>query len=252
MIRIVLSSKSGRNFRQIVSLVVVGLGLGLFSGCMTPPLNDSVRVGPFYTATNHTGDPQLPPTIRRVVVLPIAGGSVAPAESVASLDPVFATELQRQNRFEIVMLTRAECVQRFQAEEFLSVGVLPPELMNRLKREFAADAVLFIDLTVFKPYRPMAVGVRAKLATLGEGVRLIWTFDNVYSASDASVANSARAHFLESDRGGVPADMTPSVLQSPSRFASYVAADMFATLPPVYAPAPVLTPKQAPEVARPR
>jgi hypothetical protein len=225
---------------------------GSLTGCVTPPLNDSVRVGPFYTPTNHTGDPQLPATVRRVVVLPIAAGSVAPAESVAALDAVFATELQRQNRFEVVTLTRADCVQRFQAEEFSSVGVLPSELMNRLRREFAADAVLFIDLTVFKPYRPIALGVRAKLATLGEGVRLLWTFDNVYSASDAAVANSARAHFLESDRGGVPADLTPSVLQSPGRFASYVAANMFATLPPVYAPPPVINGKQPAEVARPR
>jgi hypothetical protein len=109
--------------------------------------------------------------------------------------------------------------------------------MNRLRQEFGADAVMFIDLTVFKPYRPLSLGVRAKLATVDGDVRLIWTFDNVYSAATPSVANSARAHFLESDGGRIPADLTPSVLQSPGRFASYVAASAFSTLPPVYSPA---------------
>lgn len=232
--------------------VALLLGCTLLAGCMHPPATDSARIGPFYTARNHTGDVQLPADVRRVVLLPIAGGAVATPESAAVFDAVFRTELQRQNRFEIVALTRADCLQRFQAEEFSSVGTLPADLMNRLRREFAADAVLFIDLTVYKPYRPLALGVRAKLATLGEGVRLLWSFDNVYSASDAAVANSARAHFLESDRGGVPADLTPSVLQSPSRFGSYVAADMFATLPNVYAPPSIVTVKPASELATPR
>ena len=221
--------------RPAVALILAGLAM--LTGCMVPPLSDGSRVGPFFTATNRGGDAQLPADLRRVVLLPIAAGTVAPAESAAALDAVFITELQRQNRFEVVTLTRAECLQRFQAEEFSSVGALPADLMKRLRQEFAADAVLFVDLTVFKAYRPLALGVRAKLATLGDNVRLVWTFDNVYSASDAAVANSARAHFVDSDRSGVPADMTPAVLQSPSRFATYVAADMFATLPAVFAAA---------------
>lgn len=238
-----------RSFLALIGGLVFASG---FTGCMTPPVDDSARVGPFFKATNFRADAKLSANIRRVVLLPLAGGAVASAESAASLDPVFRTELQRRNRFEIVTLTRADCLRLFQAEEFSSVGVLPADLMSRLRREFDADAVLMIDLTVFKAYRPLALGVRAKLATLEGDVRLLWSFDNVYSASEGPVANSARAHFIESDRGGVPADMTPSVLQSPSRFASYVAADMFATLPPVYSPEPVVKPKQPAEVSRPR
>src|SRR5688572_7588591 len=220
--------------RHWVARTILVFGAMLFTGCVVPPSNDAARVGPFFTPRNYTGDSQLPATLRRVVLLPIVGGSVAPEESVAALDSVFIAQLQRQNRFEIVTLTRADCLQRFQAEEFSSVGSLPATLLSRLQREFGADAVMFVDLTVFKPYRPLALGVRAKLATVEDPVRLIWTFDNVYSAADAPVANSARAHFRESDGGRIPADLTPSVLQSPGRFASYVAADMFSTLPAVF------------------
>jgi hypothetical protein len=243
MLLLPFTSLASGSIRRGVAVTIVMLACGLFAGCVVPPVNDAARIGPFYSPRNFTGDPHLPATIRRVVLLPIAGGSVAPAESVTALDAVFTAELQRQNRFEIVTLTRADCLQRFQVEEFSSVGSLPATLMSRLQREFAADAVLFVDLTVFKPYRPLALGVRAKLATIEDPVRLVWTFDNVYAAADAAVANSARAHFLDSDGGRIPADLTPSVLQSPTRFASYVAASMFSTLPPVVTPSPVVDAK---------
>ncbi len=208
------------------------------AGCVAPPLHDSARRGPFFTPANHAGEAQLPANLRRVVLLPVAGGSAADRESAAALDAIFIAELQKQNRFEVVSLTREDCLRRFRAEEFLSTAALPPDFLAMLKREHAADAVMFVDVTAYKPYRPLVLGVRAKLALLDpeSDVRLAWTFDNVFAAAEPAVANSARHHFLDSDRGGIPADLTPGVLQSPSRFASYVAAATFATLPPVYTP----------------
>ena len=252
MIRCFLPPVVPANGRRLLTISVLLLGSAVFSGCIVPPADDPARLGPFFTPRNHTGEAHIPSTVRRVVVLPISGGAVAPAESVAALDAVFASELQRQNRFEVVTLTRADCLRRFQAEEFPSVGVLPTTLMTRLEQEFGADAVMFIDLTVFKPYRPIAIGVRAKLATIANPTRLIWTFDNVYSTADAAVANSARAHFIDTDGGRIPADLTPSVLQSPAKFAAYVSSSMFSTLPPVHTPAPVTPAKQTSEVAAPR
>ncbi len=208
------------------------------TGCMHPPAHDEARTGPFHAAVNHAADPQLPQTLRRVVLLPVAGGSAADAESAAALGPVFAAELQKQNRFEVVTLTREDLLRRFRRPEVLSTASLPHDFMAKLRRDLAVDGVMFVDLTVYKPYRPMVVGVRAKLATAGEDVRLVWTFDNVFSTADPATANSARRHFINSDRGGIPADLTPGVLHSPSRFAEYAAAQAFATLPPVYTPPP--------------
>lgn len=226
---------------QRVKRIFCGAALAIISvlaGCMNPPAHDSARVGPFFRPTNQVGEPQLPANLHRVVVLPAAVGSVAPPESGAELDPIFITALQQTNRFEIVAINRDECARKFHVGEFSSTAALPHDFLAVLKREYAADAVLFIDVTVYKPYRPLAIGVRAKLATLEDAVRLLWTFDNVFSAADPAVANAARHFFLKSDRADVPADFTQGVLQSPSRFARYVAAEMFATLPPVYAPPP--------------
>lgn len=221
----------------LLSLAGAGLLL-LASGCQTPAYDDPARVGPFFTPTNHSGDPAMPLTLRRVVLLPIYGGALADGETAASLDGVFATELQRQNRFEVVVLDRAECRRRFGAEEFSSSAALPRDFLTKLRRDFAADAVIWVDLTAYRAYRPLALGVRAKLATLKD-TRLVWTFDNVFSSEDPAVANAARHHFIDQTHTTVPADLTPAVLQSPTRFATYVASATFATLPPVVLPVPV-------------
>ena len=224
--------------RRPAALAALALALAA-AGCMSPAIDDPARVGPFYTPRNFTGDAQLPARLHRVVLLPIYGGSIAPQESASALDAVFLGELQKQNRFEVVVLTREECLPRFHREEFSSTEVLPHNFITDLKRDFGADGVLFIDLTTFKPYRPLAIGVRAKLADVDEDPpRFVWSFDNVFAASDPEVAASARHYFLDSDRRGVPADLTPATLQSPSRFGAYVAATTFSTLPPVFAPSP--------------
>lgn len=212
------------------SLITVLL---LSAGCAAPNFNDPARTGPFFTPTNHQGVPSLPSDLRRVMLLPLSAGRVATSEMATALDPVFAAALQKENRFEVVTLSREDCRRKFGVEELPSATVLPRDFMATLRRDYAVDAVLFVDLTTLSAYRPLAIGVRAKLASVDD-VRLLWTFDTVFSAADAAVANSARRYLLKQDRSAAPADLSPAVLQSPSRFGGYVAAATFATLPPVY------------------
>jgi hypothetical protein len=209
---------------------------------MHPGPQDPARTGPFFTPANTRGEAWLG-GIRRVVVLPVWSGVSASVETAASLDPVLLEALNHAQRFEVVALSRENALRLFRAESFSSASALPHGLMSALKRDFAADAVLFVDVTVYSAYRPLALGLRAKLATI-DGTRLVWTFDNVFSADNAAVANAARNFYLDSDKS-IPADMTQGVLQSPSRFAAYAGAAMFATLPPVNPPLPPRTPPAA-------
>jgi hypothetical protein len=218
----------GRSFLALVAMA-------LAAGCTTPGLTDPARSGPVYKPTNFTGVPNLPSDLRRVLLLPLSGAGVATPEMSAAFEPVFIAALQKENRFEVVALSRAECRRKFGFEEISSVAALPRDLLTRLKQDLSVDGVLFVDLTAVNAYRPLAIGVRAKLASVEEGL-LLWSFDTMFSAADAAVANSARRHMLKQDRSAVPADLSPAVLQSPSRFADYVAGAMFATLPPVFSP----------------
>ncbi len=228
------ASTQGQTARA--TLGVVTLLASLLGGCMHPGPNDPARVGPFFAPANHSGAPSLG-GVRRVVVLPVWGGQVAPVETVAEFDAIVVAALQHTQRFEVVSLSREDSRRRFGAEAFSSASALPHNLLATLRREFAAEAVMLIDLTAFSAYRPLELGLRAKLAAI-DGSRLIWTFDTLFSAKDPTVANAARQHFLDADKR-VPADMTHGALLSPSRFATYASTAMFATLPPVLPPPPV-------------
>lgn len=202
------------------------------AGCeLTPDFTDPVRYGPFYAPKNFSGEKQMPADLRRVLVLPVSLGALAPEETAASLDGIVAQALQSQQRFEVVPLPREECKRLFGAPEFSSTAALPHGMLEQLATRYAADAVLFTDITVYQPYRPQSLGLRSKLATVRD-VRIVWTFDEIISASDPSVANSARRRPVESAQGRGPVDLSPGTLLSPSRFAAFAADEMFRTLPP--------------------
>lgn len=216
--------------RLTVGALAAGV-LALAAGCQTDRerILDRVLERQYFSPSNYSAAPRLPVTLRRVVLVPVSGGAVAPPETAAALQAVFVAELQKQARFEVVQLSRAECQRRFGAPEFASVAALPPDFLTALGRSFGAEGVLFIDLTGYRGYRPLLLGVRAKLAAI-EDSRLLWSLDETFSAEDAAVVNSVR-HFYRDDSGPA-AGFRPGTLQSPGKFAAYVAAATFHTLPP--------------------
>jgi hypothetical protein len=213
--------------------VLFGAMLVFTAGCTSSRegLRDALKEKRVFTPKNFNGEAQLPSNLRRVVMLPVDGGKIVPSETADDLEEVFVIELQKQLRFEVVRLSRPDCQRRFGSPSFSSVGLLPHDFMTTLGREYAADAVLFVDITAYRGYRPLALGVRAKLATI-EQTKLIWTFDEVFSADDPAVSNSVRQYFGKSDASGIPLDPRLGGLQSPGKFAAYVAAATFNTLPP--------------------
>lgn len=182
---------------------------------------------------NFVGDKRLPQSLLRVVLMPVSGGDAASPESAAALDAVFATELVRQKRFEVVTLSREECRRRFGDEALSSSAALPPDFLDEIARDFAAQGVVFVDLTSYHPFRPIGLGVRAKLA-LTAGGRLIWSFDDLFTAEDPSVLAGIKKFYAVAggDRGETPANLPEAALISPSRFGGYCASATFETLPP--------------------
>jgi hypothetical protein len=214
--------------------LLLPLGLVLVvAGCDALPGHTTSRVSKAqFVPTNQVAEAIMPARLRRLILMPVAGGSEATPESCAVIDAVVVEALQHENRFEIVHLTREECQTHFQVEELSSVMPLPANFMAVLRRDYAADGVLFVDLTVYRAYQPLSIGLRAKLAMIDDA-HLVWSFDNLYSADDPAVAASATRYLQARETVMLPPDLTTVILQSPDRFASYAVASMFDTLPPV-------------------
>lgn len=209
------------------------LAVAVLGGCNSVPTmleEAGLEQGSPYTPANFRADARLPEDVHRVAVLPVHGGTVARTETAAAMDAVLLTALQQQTRFEVVVVTREECRRLFGAYDFSSVAALPHGFLEKLAAHYAVDAVLFTDLTVYKAYRPLALGFRAKLAGVRD-VRLMWAFDEIFSADDPRIRTSVRLYYRRSDRAA-PSDPMSTVLQSPARFGAVAADLMFRTLPP--------------------
>lgn len=209
----------------------IPLSVLLFAGCTSADLPRASIHGPFYAPSNHTAVAQLPSSLRRVALLPLSAGPDVPLATLRGLDEAVHSELNRAQRFEVISVSREQLARHFGVDQLNSSEALPPGFLEKLKIEFAVDAVLFVDLTEFSPYPPLAVGLRAKLAT-PDGAALLWSFDATFNASDPSVANAARKYALGSTTSETPVDLSRGVLQSPARFTAYASSSAFATLPP--------------------
>jgi hypothetical protein len=220
-------------FSTALRLPVLLVAVILLGGCNSVPgLMDHAggEQGPYFSPVNFRGEAQLPAQVQRVAVLPVHGGTVAGLESAQAMDVVLLKALQQQQRFEVVVLSREECHQLFGSSDFSSVDALPHGFLDQIATRYAVDAVLFTDLTVYQAYRPLSLGLRAKLASVRD-VRLIWAFDEVFSADDQAMRNSVRRFYRRGDRP-TRSDPVPAVLQSPVRFGAVAADLMFRTLPP--------------------
>jgi len=216
---------------RITTLALAALTL---VGCSVLPKPDGAVSGPFYTPTNVKAIAKIPADVRRVIVLPVAGGPALTEETLLKLDAICQGELTRTARFEVVPLSRNALAEITGTRQLSSVDKLPAVLIDKLfniYNSYGADAVLFIDVTTYSPYPPLVLGLRTKLARVTDG-EIIWAADNVFAAAEPAVANSARHHALAlgTDRGEI--NLSHTILQNPQRFAGYVAAATFLTLPP--------------------
>lgn len=215
---------------RLLSATVVLLAL---TACSALPKRDPAVTGPFYVPDNVRKVERLPETVRRVALLP-AGTDDAKLndETLAAFDRVFAATLTRSARFEVVPLSRDAFARITRRRSLVSTAMLPADFVARVVHDTGADAIVFVDVTACSPYTPLALGLRIRLVDAKTGSAL-WNFDNLFSAAEPAVANSARAHALaRTGATGTPVDLSHSVLQNPLIFADYASAAAWSTLPP--------------------
>jgi hypothetical protein len=148
------------------------------------------------------------------------------------LDRVLASELIRTQCFEVVTLSRKDLLGALGATQFETSSLLPYDFIRFLKNTYQADAVLMVDLTVYRPYKPMAMGMRAKLISLQTGdLRLLWASDAVYDSGDPRVAMGAKRYQQSFMSSSYPLHQPVSITQSPTYFWHYVVFTSLQALP---------------------
>jgi hypothetical protein len=190
-----------------------------------------------------------PSGMRRIAILPIyTTRPIGDAER--DMDGIFRGEFSKVVKYEIVQVTRQDMKTLFNRDSFSSAEIIPPDLIRVLRQKYGADAVLFTDFTVFRPYRPLAIGVRTKIVDL-KNMDVIWMADGIVDAAEPSVADTA-THFastglqmnyvsptIPKGKDREHGSGNQIILQSPRLFAGFVAHDAFSSLAPLPPPVPV-------------
>ena len=189
-----------------------------------------------------------PAGMHRLAMLPIYANRPIDATQ-RDMDGIFRAQLSRVVKYEIVEVSREEMLTLTNREAVDSTEIIPANVVAALKNKYAADAVLFTDFTVFRPYKPLAIGVRAKIVNL-KNMDVIWMADGVLDAAEPDVADMAS---LFADVGLQMRYVSPTIqkgkereknsgnqilLQSPRLYAGFVAHETFASLAPPPPPTP--------------
>ncbi len=203
------------------------------------------------TANVFVSSPQLPPTLKRVVVLPLACEVPDPnlTGGCEILEPVLRAALIKTGKFEVVAASFEELRSCTGNSSWTGGEILPAAFFDSLKQVYGCDAVLFCELTVFRPTPPLAIGWRLKLADAQTG-KIIWAADDIFDAGNLSVAkNAQKFQEREQPRHSIFYDVysfmawcvnTPTrsalddqwnILHSPQYFGKYSAETLLKTLP---------------------
>jgi hypothetical protein len=215
-----------RNFALVALIAGAALPL-LLGGCQTgkkavtfvktpPPQN--------YFSGEPIGIP-----MRRIALLPIYNDKY-PAEQLRVLDAAFNAELTKKSIFEVVPVSRSAMESLFGQRQLASVENLPSDLLEKLRERYGVDGIVFTDITHYSAYRPLAIGVRAKLvdATSGE---IRWAFDYMFDSGNPAIAQAAKVYQTRYNLDSLPLPSDGgTVLISPTRFAKFVANQTYVSL----------------------
>jgi hypothetical protein len=186
--------------------------------------------------------------MRRLAILPIHANR--PIDDLQrDMDGIFRGELSKVVKYEIVPVPREEMLQLTSRESISSSSLVSADVIRELRQKYAADAVMFIDFTLFRPYRPIAIGVRAKIVDL-RNMEVLWVADGVLDTAEPDVAALATqfagmglnvpyiSPTIPKGKSREAASGNQIILQSPRLFAGFVAHEAFSTLAPPPPPPP--------------
>jgi hypothetical protein len=237
--------------------LIAGLVAGaLLTGCAAP-VNRLFSPTPDYRPENvflYSGS--LPADIKRVTVLPLACENQRSdlRDGCETLDPILLGELIRAKKFEVVSASPDLVRNRTGRFTWTGTEVLPRDFFSALREAYGCDAVLFCQLTVFRPYTPLAIGWRMKLVD-ARTRQTIWAADDIVDAGQPAVRNGlARYRQTEVETPDAERENPFNQLldlplsyaevrssqasrenwimrNSPQRFGQYAAAQLLTTLP---------------------
>tara|TARA_B100000212_G_scaffold342288_1_gene328651 strand:+ start:3033 stop:3686 length:654 start_codon:yes stop_codon:yes gene_type:complete len=209
--------------------IILLFGVLAFSSCRKFEQEKVLARAEPFAPTNLYPVERLPTYFNRVVVLPCYHAD-PDSPLLDYIDNVFHQELAQERIFETIRMSTNQMRKLFGLERISSSSDLPENFLRTLEEQTGANGVLFLDLDSYRPYRPMSLGVRAKLVDLKSG-EFMWAIDETFDAGHAGVIVGASMFQEKAQVRALSSKTSGSVLHSPRVFSKYIASTVFSTLP---------------------
>ena len=210
-------------------LIILPLLVLVFSSCRKFEEEKVLARAEPFVPTNLYPVERLPTYFNRVAILPCYHAD-PDSPLLDYIDNVFHQELAQERIFETIRISTDQMRKLFGFGRISSSSDLPENFLRTLDEQTGANGVLFVDLDSYRPYRPMSLGVRAKLVDLKSG-EFMWAIDETFDAGHAGVIVGASMFQEKAQVRALSSKTSGSVLHSHRVFSKYIASTVFSTLP---------------------
>jgi TolB-like protein len=173
----------------IVLIVLVGVQTGCFDRHRK---RAQLHFSPQHAITNWSRDARFEQLgVRRVAIMPFVNRSRYAGAS-KQLTEAFTLELRKTRKFDLLSVASDEPLARLAATRSRFDAVESRMLGETLN----VDAILVGEISMYEPYRPIAIGLRVVMIDARSG-RVIWSVDELLDTNELAVANLARAYYYD-------------------------------------------------------
>ena len=206
--------------------------LVLFSGCTQRTFNnkfgvfhDKFDVTNVYDSTSESAK-----KINRVGIMPITTSANVGKSTLDFIYEAFNSEILKQLKFESIKISQNDLIALFGHSSFSSSDPLPKNFFEVLKDVSDVDAVLFVDITHYEPYKPVALGVKCRMVDT-DSAAILWAIDELFDAGMPSVQAGISEYIAKNKYDNTFFSFDDSFVYSPLKFSYYVANKVFGKLP---------------------
>ncbi|BBO16869.1 conserved hypothetical protein [Candidatus Brocadia pituitae] len=172
-------------FLKYLSNILMGC-LFVAIGCSSGPTQYSSSIN--YSKTDAFQEI----SIHRVLLLPFEY-DVDRDAIIDEVTEAFAVELRKIGIFEVVLPEESRATGSLN-HGIWSRGTVDLDTILALRRRYEADAIIFGNITHYRPYEPMLLGVKVGMISTDTGL-VIWSADGVFDSNENEVAELVKQYF---------------------------------------------------------
>lgn len=164
--------------------------------------------------------------IRRVLLLPFEY-NVDREAIIDEVTEAFAVELRKIGSFEVIVPS-GSTTKLVSEYEIWDKGSINLTTLLALRKKYDVDAIVFGNITHYRPYEPMLLGVKAGMISTDTGT-VVWSADGVFDSNENEVAELVK-HYFESTHQKNALYGWKLILLSMRRYSQFVANQITETL----------------------